>query len=129
MFAGLWTNWCWKNTYHERWGRVQRNIPRVFDSIFTFALSAEASVEFSICCSYVEIYNEKIRDLLDVEKSNLSIRKSTIAGRTDIVGSTQVYVTSPDEMNEVMERGNSNRKVAATGMNSGSSRSHSLFFD
>ena len=102
-------------------------IPRVFDSIFTFALSAEASVEFSICCSYVEIYNEKIRDLLDVEKSNLSIRKSTIVGRTDIVGSTQVYVTSPDEMNEVMERGNSNRKVAATGMNSGSSRSHSLF--
>ena len=102
-------------------------IPRVVDSIFTHALSTEASVEFSICCSYVEIYNEKIRDLLDIEKNNLNLRTSSTEGRTDIIGSTQIYVTSQDEMNEVMERGNNNRKVAATGMNAGSSRSHSLF--
>ncbi|CAE7906938.1 KLP1 [Symbiodinium sp. KB8] len=93
-------------------------IPRVGDAFFNFAAEADESVEFAIKCSYVEIYMERICDLLVHEDPNMGVY---------IADCTEVYVTSRDEMLEVMKTGNANRKVAATGMNEGSSRSHSLF--
>ena len=95
MFVGLGQTGAGK-THTMNGGEGSRGIiPRVFDSILL--LRFQPRHLNLVCCSYVEIYNEKIRDLLDVEKSNLGIRKSTVVGRTDIVGSTQVYVTSPDK--------------------------------
>ena len=125
--------------------------------------------------SYLEIYLEKIRDLLDPSKSNLRVHEDPVTG-VYVKGATEVYVTSEEEMVEVMKQvcrlcdrvcvcvcvcggrgasskkkrgqgtsggvtrflrfrfggrgvfqGSDNRAVAATGMNQGSSRSHSLF--
>jgi len=46
-------------------------IPRMFEYLFDKIKQADPSLEFSIKCSYMEIYMEKIMDLLDVKKTNL----------------------------------------------------------
>lgn len=90
------------------------------------ALVGRHSIEFSVKCSYLEIYLEKIRDLLDTTKVNLHVHEDAVKG-VYVRDATEVYVTSEEEMLEVMKTGGDNRAVAATGMNEGSSRSHSLF--
>ena len=50
-------------------------IPRAVEAIFAEAMRADESMEFSIKASYVEIYMEKIRDLLDPAGDNLQVRQ------------------------------------------------------
>ncbi|KAG9393558.1 Kinesin motor domain [Carpediemonas membranifera] len=101
-------------------------IPRIIDSVFTHLEEADASLEFSIKVSYVEIYMEKIRDLLDVSKANLPIHEDRTRG-IFIGGVTEIHVGSPEEIVNVMKLGARNRIVASTNMNADSSRSHALF--
>jgi kinesin family member 5 len=101
-------------------------IPRSLEVIFAHALAADASWEFSISVSFVEIYCEKIRDLLEPKNDNLGVGEDPITG-VYIKGVTEYYVTSVDEVLTLMAQGSDNRATAATGMNAGSSRSHSLF--
>uniref|UniRef100_A0A671V5W0 Kinesin-like protein n=1 Tax=Sparus aurata TaxID=8175 RepID=A0A671V5W0_SPAAU len=76
--------------------------------------------------SYFEIYMDKIRDLLDVTKTNLSVHEDK--NRVPYVkGCTERFVSSPDEVMDVIDEGKSNRHVAVTNMNEHSSRSHSIF--
>ena len=60
------------------------------------------------------------------KKSNLQVKEDKGRG-IYINDSTEVYVTNPEEMFEVMRAGSKNRSVAATRMNDKSSRSHSIF--
>ena len=46
-------------------------IPRMFDFLFKSIAEADPDVEFTIKCSYLEIYMERIKDLLDAKKVNL----------------------------------------------------------
>jgi len=46
-------------------------IPRMFDFLFKCITEADPDVEFTIKCSYLEIYMERIKDLLDAKKTNL----------------------------------------------------------
>eukprot|EP01032_Pedospumella_encystans_P014533 gene14533-16682_t len=103
-------------------------IPRAVDALFEGVTEADENMEFTFKVSYVEIYLEKIRDLLDENrlKVNLTIREDKIKG-IYIAGVTEEYVTSPQETLNVMNAGAANRAVAATGLNLGSSRSHSVF--
>lgn len=103
-------------------------IPRSVSSIFEGVSTADESLEFTIKVSYVEIYMEKIRDLLDDTrvKNNLTVREDKVNG-IYIAGVTEEYVASQDELLSLMHHGASNRATAATGMNEGSSRSHSVF--
>uniref|UniRef100_A0A8C4NDF3 Kinesin-like protein n=1 Tax=Eptatretus burgeri TaxID=7764 RepID=A0A8C4NDF3_EPTBU len=76
--------------------------------------------------SYFEIYMDKIRDLLDVSKTNLSVHEDK--NRVPYVkGCTERFVSSPEEVMYVIDEGKSNRHVAVTNMNEHSSRSHSIF--
>uniref|UniRef100_A0A3Q1JNM7 Kinesin-like protein n=1 Tax=Anabas testudineus TaxID=64144 RepID=A0A3Q1JNM7_ANATE len=76
--------------------------------------------------SYFEIYMDKIRDLLDVTKTNLSVHEDK--NRVPFVkGCTERFVSSPDEVMDVIDEGKANRHVAVTNMNEHSSRSHSIF--
>jgi kinesin family protein 5 len=102
-------------------------VPRVCDHIFSFAAEADESVEFTVQVSFVEIYLERIRDLLDSSKDNLQVGEDPAQGGVYIKGVTEVYATCVEDMMSIMEQGNSTRAVAATGMNEGSSRSHSIF--
>ena len=101
-------------------------IPRTMDYIFELIPQSSNELEFSIKCQYYQIYNEKIQDLLDPHKTDLTIREDKSKGIW-IEDCTEVYVSSKEEMKEVFQCGNNNRVVSATEMNKGSSRSHSLF--
>ena len=103
-------------------------IPRSVEGLFKGVEYAESHIEFTFKVSYIEIYMEKIRDLLDMTrvKSNLTVREEKGKG-TYIADVTEEYVASHEELLGIMARGGTNRAVAATGMNEGSSRSHSVF--
>ena len=103
-------------------------IPRAVEGLFAGVSEADENIEFCFKASYVEIYCEKVRDLLDSHrvKTNLMIREDKTKG-IYIAGVTEEYVTSQDELLGIMQSGAVNRATAATGMNEGSSRSHSVF--
>ncbi|UYV62320.1 KIF5B, partial [Cordylochernes scorpioides] len=101
-------------------------IPRIVNDIFNHIYSMDENIEFHIKVSYFEIYLDKIRDLLDVTKTNLSVHEDK--NRVPYVkGATERFVTSPEEVMEVIDEGKANRHIAVTNMNEHSSRSHSVF--
>ncbi|XP_066998234.1 kinesin heavy chain [Anabrus simplex] len=101
-------------------------IPRIVNDIFNHIYAMEENLEFHIKVSYFEIYMDKIRDLLDVSKVNLSVHEDK--NRVPFVkGATERFVSSPEEVFEVIEEGKANRHIAVTNMNEHSSRSHSVF--
>uniref|UniRef100_A0A914XJA2 Kinesin-like protein n=1 Tax=Plectus sambesii TaxID=2011161 RepID=A0A914XJA2_9BILA len=101
-------------------------IPRIISDIFTHIYNMDENLEFHIKVSYFEIYMERIRDLLDITKTNLSIHEDK--NRVPFVkGATERFVSSPEEVMEAIEEGKSNRHIAVTNMNEHSSRSHSVF--
>jgi len=105
---------------------AQGVIPRIVKQIFNSIMESPQSIEYTVRVSYLEIYMEKIRDLLQPMNDNLPIHEEKNRG-IYIKGLNEVYVASVDEVFQVMEAGGENRKVAATNMNQESSRSHSLF--
>uniref|UniRef100_A0AAX7TRV0 Kinesin-like protein n=1 Tax=Astatotilapia calliptera TaxID=8154 RepID=A0AAX7TRV0_ASTCA len=101
-------------------------IPRIAEDIFNHIFAMDENLEFHIKVSYFEIYMDKIRDLLDVTKTNLSVHEDK--NRVPYVkGCTERFVSSPDEVMDVIDEGKNNRHVAVTNMNEHSSRSHSIF--
>lgn len=91
-------------------------IPRIVEDIFNHIYSMEENLEFHIKVSYYEIYMDKIRDLLDVSKINLSVHEDK--NRVPFVkGATERFVSSPAEVFEVIEEGKSNRHIAVTSKN------------
>uniref|UniRef100_A0A0K0DUR5 Kinesin-like protein n=1 Tax=Strongyloides stercoralis TaxID=6248 RepID=A0A0K0DUR5_STRER len=102
-------------------------IPRIINDIFTHIYNMdEPDLEFVLKVSYFEIYNEKIRDLFDVSKTNLAIHEDK--NRIPYVkGATEQFVSTPEEVLQAIEEGKNNRMVAVTNMNEHSSRSHSVF--
>ncbi|XP_074659663.1 kinesin heavy chain-like isoform X3 [Tubulanus polymorphus] len=105
---------------------LQGIIPRIVQDIFSYIYQMDENLEFHIKVSYFEIYLDKIRDLLDVSKMNLPVHEDK--NRVPYVkGATERFVTSPEEVMDVIEEGKSNRHVAVTNMNEHSSRSHSVF--
>ncbi|XP_052795807.1 kinesin heavy chain-like isoform X2 [Mya arenaria] len=105
---------------------LQGIIPRIVQDIFNFIYGMDENLEFHIKVSYFEIYMDKIRDLLDVTKTNLSVHEDKNKV-TFVKGATERFVSSPEEVMETIDEGKSNRHVAVTNMNEHSSRSHSVF--
>ncbi|XP_057193740.1 kinesin heavy chain [Triplophysa rosa] len=101
-------------------------IPRISEDIFNHIYTMDENLEFHIKVSYFEIYMDKIRDLLDVSKTNLAVHEDK--NRVPYVkGCTERFVSSPEEVMDVIDEGKSKRHVAVTNMNEHSSRSHSIF--
>merc|ERR1712223_1186744 len=105
---------------------LQGIIPRIVNDIFNHIYGMEENLEFHIKVSYFEIYMDKIRDLLDPSKVNLAVHEDKNKS-VYVKGATERFVSSPEEVLEVIEEGKSNRHVAVTNMNEHSSRSHSVF--
>eukprot|EP00518_Triparma_eleuthera_P021235 CAMPEP_0197547956 /NCGR_PEP_ID=MMETSP1320-20131121/2181_1 /TAXON_ID=91990 /ORGANISM="Bolidomonas sp., Strain RCC2347" /LENGTH=1108 /DNA_ID=CAMNT_0043107859 /DNA_START=52 /DNA_END=3375 /DNA_ORIENTATION=+ len=99
--------------------------PRAIDTLFRCIEDADEDMEFTLKLSYVEIYCEKIRDLLEPMSNNLKIKEMP-SGELVLSGVTEVYVTDQDGVFGVMQQGKGNRATAPTLMNAESSRSHSL---
>ncbi|KAE8693586.1 hypothetical protein F3Y22_tig00110809pilonHSYRG00263 [Hibiscus syriacus] len=77
-------------------------------------------------CSFLEIYNEQIGDLLDPTLRNLEIKDDPKNG-VHVENLTEQYVTSYEDVTQILIKGLSSRKVGATTINSKSSRSHIVF--
>lgn len=99
-------------------------VPRLIKDLFT-SIKFKKDFEFSIQVSYVEIYLEKIRDLLNPVNENLEIRQTRYK-ELWIEDVTETYVSSFEDAMRVMRKGEINRTVASTAMNAHSSRSHSV---
>src|ERR1700735_1995030 len=83
--------------------------------------------EYLLRCSYLEIYNETIHDLLAPPGSTSSAQPVQIIGNGILAPLREEVVTSLKGVKEVLERGNGNRRTASTDWNERSSRSHSVF--
>lgn len=101
-------------------------IPRMIEQIFASILTSPSNIEYTVRVSYMEIYMERIRDLLVPQNDNLPVHEEKARG-VYVKGLLEVYVSSVQEVYEVMRRGGAARAVAATNMNQESSRSHSIF--
>ncbi|KAI7984692.1 Kinesin-like protein KIN-12E [Camellia lanceoleosa] len=105
--------------------------PRVFEYLFSRIQKEkdarrEEKLKFTCKCSFLEIYNEQILDLLDPTSTNLQLREDTKKG-VYVDNLTEVEVTCARDVIQQLVQGAANRKVAATNMNLASSRSHSVF--
>ncbi|GLH10598.1 Kinesin heavy chain [Gryllus bimaculatus] len=101
-------------------------IPRIVDDIFHHIYYMDEDLEFHIKVSYFEIYMEKIRDLLDITKINLTIHEDR--NRVPFVkGLTERFVSNRDDVFNIIAEGKTNRHFAVTDMNEHSSRSHCVF--
>lgn len=101
-------------------------IPRIVNDIFQYIFTMEEKVEFHIKVSYFEIYMDKIKDLLDISKDNLTVHEDK--NRVPFVkGASERFVCNPDEVMALIEEGKQNRHISVTNMNEHSSRSHSVF--
>lgn len=102
-------------------------IPRVVDMVFSTIDATVDKREFIVKASYVEVYMERVKDLLDTTKTNLNIREDFPGGHGIYIENvTEEYVADAAEVFRVLQTGASNRVTAATRMNAESSRSHSI---
>lgn len=104
-------------------------VPRMVSTVFDDIEDADENIEFTVTVSMVEIYQERVRDLLDPSKDNLQVKEEKDGDETNIyiAGVTEVFVTEPTHIYDVLKAGASSRAVASTAMNDESSRSHSVF--
>uniref|UniRef100_A0A8C1X1D8 Kinesin family member 13Bb n=1 Tax=Cyprinus carpio TaxID=7962 RepID=A0A8C1X1D8_CYPCA len=104
-------------------------IPRLCSSLFQRTVQEQREGEsFTVEVSYMEIYNEKVRDLLEPKGSRqvLRVREHKVLGPY-VDGLSRLAVTSYKDIESLMSEGNKSRTVAATNMNEESSRSHAVF--
>ncbi|XP_062473971.1 kinesin-like protein KIF13A isoform X2 [Pezoporus occidentalis] len=104
-------------------------IPRLCCALFQrISVEENESHTFKVEVSYMEIYNEKVRDLLDPKGSrqSLKVREHKVLGPY-VDGLSQLAVTNFEDIESLMSEGNKSRTVAATNMNEESSRSHAVF--
>mmetsp|Transcript_28014 Transcript_28014/g.58683 ORF Transcript_28014/g.58683 Transcript_28014/m.58683 type:complete len:1015 (+) Transcript_28014:281-3325(+) len=109
-------------------------IPRACHDLFD-TIRKKCDGQAKVQCSYMEVYNEEIRDLLvetnngnnnnNTSKQDLRIRE-TLDGQIYVRGLTERVVTSPMDIYKIMEEANKRRVVASTKMNATSSRSHAI---
>lgn len=114
----------------ENLGMIPRSVQQIFDAAEKLA---KDEWEFKLKASFLEIYNETVRDLLtdsrgsNDTKKTYAIQYNADAGRTSVSGLTVVDVDSPEQVKQLIKKSIRNRATAATNANERSSRSHSVF--
>ncbi|XP_077390206.1 kinesin-like protein KIF1A isoform X2 [Festucalex cinctus] len=103
-------------------------IPLLCEDLFTkINDNTDNSMSYSVEVSYMEIYCERVRDLLNPKnKGNLRVREHPLMGPY-VEDLSKLAVTSYNDIQDLMDSGNKARTVAATNMNETSSRSHAVF--
>ncbi|CAO3652458.1 unnamed protein product [Cunninghamella blakesleeana] len=117
--------------YGTDYGIIPLTCTELFNRINRAAEAAKESkknnLTYRVEVSYIEIYNEKVRDLLNPKnKGNLKVREHPSTGPY-VEDLSRLVVNSSEDINHLMDEGNKARTVAATNMNETSSRSHAVF--
>jgi kinesin family protein 5 len=100
-------------------------IPRIMEQIFDAIMTASSTIEFTVGIGYMEIYMERIRDLMAPSNDNLPINEGPRG--PFVKGLREIFVSSVDEVYQALHIGQRSRATASTNMNLESSRSHSIF--
>ncbi|ODO06440.1 centromeric protein E [Cryptococcus wingfieldii CBS 7118] len=105
-------------------------IPCAVDGVFD-AITADTDRAFLLRVSYVEIYNETLRDLLNFKKGPLKDDEKPVIhtqkGKVYVEPLVEEIVSTPEDVMELLEKGNAQRRIGATDWNERSSRSHCVF--
>lgn len=102
-------------------------IPLICKDMFKkIANCTDDELQYSVEVSYMEIYCERVRDLLNPKTQNLRVREHPLLGPY-VEDLAKLAVTTFDDINNLIDEGNKARTVAATNMNETSSRSHAVF--
>ncbi|OJI79716.1 hypothetical protein ASPTUDRAFT_132015 [Aspergillus tubingensis CBS 134.48] len=111
--------------YGKEYGVIPRICQDMFERIRT--IQQDKNLGCTVEVSYLEIYNERVRDLLNPSnKGNLKVREHPSTGPY-VEDLAKLVVRSFEEIENLMDEGNKARTVAATNMNETSSRSHAVF--
>lgn len=103
-------------------------IPQICQDLFYRIRDTQnEDLKYSVEVSYMEIYCERVRDLLNPKnKGNLRVREHPLLGPY-VEDLSKLAVTSYQDIHDLIDEGNKARTVAATNMNETSSRSHAVF--
>lgn len=101
-------------------------LPNAFEHVFAHINSSGNGTQYLVRASYLEIYNEEVRDLLVQTNGKLDLKENPDTG-VYVKDLSTFIVKDVSEIEKLMAIGNKNRVVGATLMNAESSRSHSLF--
>ncbi|KAK8115124.1 kinesin motor domain-containing protein [Apiospora kogelbergensis] len=111
------------------YGKEHGIIPMICQDMFKriAKMQEDKNLKCTVEVSYLEIYNERVRDLLNpATKGNLKVREHPSTGPY-VEDLAKLVVGSFEEIEHLMDEGNKARTVAATNMNETSSRSHAVF--
>lgn len=109
----------------EEIGIIPRMCNELFERLQT--LSADEHFDYTVEVSYLEIYFEKVRDLLNPQnKKPLKVREHSVFGPY-VEDLTKLVVTTYKDIKDLIDLGNKSRTTASTRMNETSSRSHAVF--
>lgn len=116
-----------ENLSIEQQGLTPRVLERLFARINEEQIKqADKQLKYQCRCSFLEIYNEQITDLLNPNQRNLQIREDVKSG-VYVENLTEECVSTMKDVTQILIKGLSNRRTGATSINSESSRSHSVF--
>jgi len=107
-------------------GIIPNSFTHIFDHI-TKSLQSNASTQFLVRASYLEIYQEQIRDLLGKDQNKKLVLKESPDTGVYAKDLTKYVVNNSEEMDKLMSIGNKNRATGKTDMNEHSSQSHAIF--
>ncbi|XP_045477693.1 kinesin-like protein KIF19 isoform X2 [Harmonia axyridis] len=106
--------------YPDKPGIMVRALNDLFEAV------KEKEDEFTVTMSYLELYNEQIRDLLNPSSGYLELREDVRERSIQVAGLSEISTNSTDEVMTLLQKGNRARTVEPTAMNKTSSRSHAL---
>ncbi|XP_024884659.1 kinesin-like protein unc-104 isoform X18 [Temnothorax curvispinosus] len=103
-------------------------IPQICKDLFSkISYTSNERLKYSVEVSYMEIYCERVRDLLNPKnRGNLRVREHPLYGPY-VEDLSKLAVLSYEDIHDLIDEGNKARTVAATNMNETSSRSHAVF--
>ncbi|XP_021745638.1 kinesin-like protein KIN-12B [Chenopodium quinoa] len=115
------------NLANEQQGLTPRVFERLFARINEEQIKhSDKQLTYQCRCSFLEIYNEQITDLLDPSQKNLQIREDVKSG-VYVENLAEEYVSTAKDVIRLLLKGLSHRRTGATSINAESSRSHSVF--
>uniref|UniRef100_A0A6N2MC03 Kinesin motor domain-containing protein n=1 Tax=Salix viminalis TaxID=40686 RepID=A0A6N2MC03_SALVM len=116
-----------ENFLCDQQGLTPRVFQRLFDRINEEQIKhTDKQLKYQCRCSFLEIYNEQITDLLDPSQRNLQIREDMQTG-VYVDNLREECVFTMKDVTQLLIKGLSNRRTGATSINTESSRSHSVF--
>lgn len=101
-------------------GMITLSLDLLFKTLGALNESGDG-IEFEVSISYIEIYNEKVYDLLDDKTESIHTKGSKYAG------SIKFAIKSSSDAKEILAKANKNRHTRSTTLNASSSRSHAMF--